>query len=590
MTVLSQQNLGVLENTSLVTNLDLGRRLVDAGKEICAEAEALEGPGVTVTKPVGFTLMLGKNLTTETIASQGDKLEVGSIAAGDDGNGSYRIRVSDNANPFNPGAEYFFGTVFAGEMFTAIASTGGRSTFGAETYVHIFDDNGAILQSIKFHTSCSAPLVIGDLYGSVTLSGAAVHNLDTGERIDIGATLAPGDDGVTYTVVGGADAALFTVDFDTGTVAFITPPDFENPLDNGSDNTYLVTIRASRGDGSFTDAPLAVSIENQQQPGPAITGTPTEDQTLTADTSGISDGDGLGAFSYQWMRDGVDIGGATGSTYVLGDADVGTAISVKVSYTDGNGTAEGPLTSAATPVSPDMARLFGSNADTAKGLASAYETLLAGVPNEVGFFYLINTAVSTNYGAGPGVVFNQENIFINLINNLVQGNAEAKARFDALATGSTLQEKVASLYSALIPASKQTADGLAFITRADGLKFYQDVAAERGVAGTDGAAIVSLASLLKIAVTGDFGIGNSVNDLIKAVGAGSAAIPAAGTTLTALETADGTAFDADDAVAMARIAVPATSSEVYASSSEVSELAFAAPASIVGLADGDWAG
>jgi hypothetical protein len=201
-----------------------------------------------------------------------------------------------------------------------------------------------------------------------------------------------------------------------------------------------------------------------------------------------------------------------------------------------------------------LAQLFAANADASKGLASAYEMLLAGVPNEAGFSFLINSAVSTNFGAGAGVVFNQENIFINLVNNLVQGNADAKARFDALATGSSLQEKVTSLYNAIIPASQQSADGLAFITRADGLKFYEDVAAERGVAGTDGAAIVSLASLLKIAVTGDFGIGNAVNDLINAVAAGNAAIPASGTTLTPLETADGTAFDGDDAAAMARVA------------------------------------
>jgi uncharacterized protein YkwD len=233
-----------------------------------------------------------------------------------------------------------------------------------------------------------------------------------------------------------------------------------------------------------------------------------------------------------------------------------------------------------------MAQLFATNPDTAKGLASAYETLLAGVPNEAGFTFLINSAVSTNFGAGAGVTFNQENIFINLVNNLVQGNADAKARFDAIAMGATLQEKVTSLYNGLIPASKQTADGLAFITRADGLKFYQDVAAERGVAGTDGAAIVSLASLLKIAVTGDYGVGNAVNDLIKAVAAGNAAVPATGTTLTALETADGTAFDGDDAVALARIASPVEASEAYASSSEANELAFTSSVSIIGLADG----
>ena len=94
--------------------------------------------------------------------------------------------------------------------------------------------------------------------------------------------------------------------------------------------------------GSVTnvnDAPVGV---------PTITGTVTEDQVLTADTSGISDNDGLGAFSYQWLRDGGAIVGATASTYTLGDNDVGTQISVEVTYTDGQGTSEGPLTSAQT--------------------------------------------------------------------------------------------------------------------------------------------------------------------------------------------------------------------------------------------------
>ncbi len=77
-----------------------------------------------------------------------------------------------------------------------------------------------------------------------------------------------------------------------------------------------------------------------------ITGTATEDQTLTA-TDSLADADGLGAFSYQWHRDGVDIGGATASTFVLGDADVGTDITVTVSYTDGQGNPES-VTSAGT--------------------------------------------------------------------------------------------------------------------------------------------------------------------------------------------------------------------------------------------------
>ena len=68
-----------------------------------------------------------------------------------------------------------------------------------------------------------------------------------------------------------------------------------------------------------------------------ISGTAQENQVLTASNT-LADADGLGTISYQWQRDGVNVVGATGSTYTLGDADVGHAINVVASYTDGHGT------------------------------------------------------------------------------------------------------------------------------------------------------------------------------------------------------------------------------------------------------------
>ena len=82
---------------------------------------------------------------------------------------------------------------------------------------------------------------------------------------------------------------------------------------------------------------------------PTISGTARVGETLTADTSGISDANGLAnaTFSYQWLADGADIAGATGDTYTLVDADEGRAFSVRVSFTDDAGNDETP-TSAAT--------------------------------------------------------------------------------------------------------------------------------------------------------------------------------------------------------------------------------------------------
>ena len=71
---------------------------------------------------------------------------------------------------------------------------------------------------------------------------------------------------------------------------------------------------------------------------PTIGGTPQVGQTLTVDTSGISDADGLTHASYtwlyQWLRGRSEIRGATDSTYTLGLADEGKTIKVKVSFTD----------------------------------------------------------------------------------------------------------------------------------------------------------------------------------------------------------------------------------------------------------------
>ena len=82
---------------------------------------------------------------------------------------------------------------------------------------------------------------------------------------------------------------------------------------------------------------------------PTISGTPQVDETLTADTSAISDEDGLGnvSYQYQWLRDDAEIAGATGSTHILADADEGKTIRVRVTFTDDAGNAES-LTSMAT--------------------------------------------------------------------------------------------------------------------------------------------------------------------------------------------------------------------------------------------------
>ena len=53
----------------------------------------------------------------------------------------------------------------------------------------------------------------------------------------------PGDI-VTFSITGGADQSLFTLNSLTGQLTFMAPPDFENPLDTDGNNIYEVEITA----------------------------------------------------------------------------------------------------------------------------------------------------------------------------------------------------------------------------------------------------------------------------------------------------------------------------------------------------------
>ena len=81
----------------------------------------------------------------------------------------------------------------------------------------------------------------------------------------------------------------------------------------------------------------------------SISGTATQGKTLIAANT-LADADGLGAIGYQWKAGGVNIIGATSSSFVLTEAQVGKAITVAASYTDQLGTAESVLSSATVEV------------------------------------------------------------------------------------------------------------------------------------------------------------------------------------------------------------------------------------------------
>ena len=125
------------------------------------------------------------------------------------------------------------------------------------------------------------------------------------------------------------------------------------PADEGWTFEVKVSFTDDAGNAeSLTSAATVAVAARPNSPAtgaPTISGTAQVDQTLTADTSGITDADGLTnvSYSYQWLRDDADIAGQTNSTYELISADQDKTIKVRVTFRDDADNAES-LTSMAT--------------------------------------------------------------------------------------------------------------------------------------------------------------------------------------------------------------------------------------------------
>ena len=218
--------------------------------------------------------------------------------------------------------------------------------------------------------------------GAPTITGTA----QVGQTLTAGTTAIMDADGLTsvsYTYqwirvatdntetnISSATASTYTlVAADQGTTVKVTVS-FTDDANNPETRTSAATATVSAAANTLATG------------APTITGTAQVGQTLTAGTTAIMDADGLTSvsYTYQWIRvdgtDEEDISGENSSTYTLVDADLGTTLKVKVSFTDDASNSE-TLTSAATATVSAAPNTLATGAPTITGTAQVGQTLTA---------------------------------------------------------------------------------------------------------------------------------------------------------------------------------------------------------------------
>ncbi len=81
----------------------------------------------------------------------------------------------------------------------------------------------------------------------------------------------PEDDPLTWSISGGPDELLFSIDPVTGVLSFLSPPDFDTPLDQGADNQYNVSVTVADAFGSDSQDVLITVLDVDENLPPEIT-------------------------------------------------------------------------------------------------------------------------------------------------------------------------------------------------------------------------------------------------------------------------------------------------------------------------------
>jgi Ca2+-binding RTX toxin-like protein len=364
-TVVLDQAAGFTAGASISGTAQEGQTLTASGKEAdWAVTYQWQQDGHDISGATGATYVVqegdeGHTIDVVATVTNDDNLTATSTSAA---TGS----VLDQAAGFSAGAS-ISGTAQEGQTLTASAT--GKEADWAVTYQwqqdghNISGATGAtyvVQDGDEGHTIDVVATVTNDDNLTATSTSAATGSvLDQAAGFTAGASISgTAQEGQTLTASATGKEADWAVTYQwqqdghnitgaTGTTYALTEANEGHTID--------VVATVTNGNGATaTSTSLATAAVLDTAPafasGPTITGTAQEGQTLTAHATAVQSDNSI---TYQWQQDGQDISGATGATYVLGEADENHRIDVVATVHNDNG-ATVSATSVATGMVVDV--------------------------------------------------------------------------------------------------------------------------------------------------------------------------------------------------------------------------------------------
>ncbi|TNC42788.1 cadherin repeat domain-containing protein, partial [Rubellimicrobium rubrum] len=94
---------------------------------------------------------------------------------------------------------------------------------------------------------------------------------------------------VTWALVGGHDQGRFSINPTTGALTFVAAPDYEQPTDSDTNNTYVLIVEARDANGNTSQQTLTVTVLDLDEVAPQITG-PSGGAGAVASAKSVNEG------------------------------------------------------------------------------------------------------------------------------------------------------------------------------------------------------------------------------------------------------------------------------------------------------------
>lgn len=160
-------------NLTAPVNPSTGQPYAISNFVICRSSSTSSGGADCCDSNSGKPKSLTLQYTGQSCSASNTSQSTSKYSCSDSGGGpnnAASVYIVANEKEDGSGVTYFSGTVNLNSTFTA---TSPGSSLPTNTYFRISaSQNGQLLQTVKIHTSCSAPIVPGDQFGSLKLLGA----------------------------------------------------------------------------------------------------------------------------------------------------------------------------------------------------------------------------------------------------------------------------------------------------------------------------------------------------------------------------------------------------------------------------------